>query len=100
MQILFVHGTMDRVCAPEVPPLGAGFNTVMLRVPVDVMSLPKMLAVRVVELTNVVVRLTPSRRTTEFETKFVPLTVSVNGPLPTVTVAGAMDVVVGAGLLK
>src|SRR2546425_167961 len=41
----------------------------------------------------------PAKFTTEFVTKFVPLTVSVKAPSPTFLLVGKMLVVVGAGLL-
>jgi uncharacterized protein (DUF2236 family) len=50
-------------------------------------------------LTNVVVRLLPFQRTTDEATKFVPVAVSVNAPLPTAAVLGAMELRVGTGLL-
>jgi len=93
----FVHGMTVRVWAFDVPPPGTGLKTVMLRVPVVVVSLAGISAVSWVELTKVVVRLAPLRRTTELPTKFVPLTVSAKPPLPIVTVAGATVVVVGTG---
>src|SRR5947208_2735043 len=97
MQILFVHGTIVRVCGFEVPPPGVGEKTVMVRVPVDVTSVPGIVALSLVELRKVVVLSDPFNRTTELATKFVPSTVSENPPLPTVTVSGAMEVVVGTG---
>jgi hypothetical protein len=80
-----------------MPPPGVGLKTVMVRVPVAATSVPGIVAVSWLELTNVVARSDPFTRTTEFPTKFVPSTVSVNPPFPTVTVAGAMAVVVGTG---
>ena len=69
----------------------------MVRVPVDVTSVPGIVALSLVELRKVVVLSDPFNRTTELATKFVPSTVSENPPLPTVTVSGAMEVVVGTG---
>ncbi len=87
------------VCALDVPPPGTGFVTVMLDVPAVVRSLAGMEAVSCVELIKVVVRAEPPKFTTEFVTKFVPLTVSVKTPSPTFLLVGEMLVVVGAGLL-
>src|SRR5438876_1986368 len=86
-------------CALDVPPPGAGFVTVMLKVPAVVRSLAGMEAVSWVLLANAVVRAEPAKFTTEFVTKFVPLTVSVKAPSPTFLLVGEMLVVVGAGLL-
>jgi hypothetical protein len=45
--------------APDVPPPGAGVNTVMLGVPAAAISLAGMVALSWVDETNVVVRLAP-----------------------------------------
>src|SRR5439155_661487 len=87
------------VCALDVPPPGTGFVTVMLNVPAVVRSLAGMEAVSCVELIKVVVRAEPPKFTTEFVTKFVPLTVSVKTPSPTFLLVGEMLVVVGAGFV-
>src|SRR5260221_5730158 len=50
-------------------------------------------------MTNDVLRLDPSNCTTEFETKPVPFTVSVNAASPAHLVSGEMPVVAGTGLL-
>jgi hypothetical protein len=73
---------MVKVWAFDVPPSGVGLNTVMGNEPVTVMSLAGMLAVNWVELTKVVGRLKPLKRTTDVETKFVPLMVIVKGAPP------------------
>ena len=49
--------------------------------------------------TKEVVLFKPSKRTTELETKFVPLTVIVNSASPAVFEVGDIEVVVGTGLL-
>src|SRR4029434_7767912 len=51
--------------APDVPPPGAGVNTVMLGVPAAAISLAGMAAVSRVDETNVVVRLAPLTWTIE-----------------------------------
>ena len=48
--------------------------------------------------TKVVGRSLPFQRTTELLTKFVPVMVRVNPPLPATVVAGLMLLIVGAGL--
>lgn len=82
----------------DVPPPGVGLKTVIRCAPVDAKSLAGIAAVSSVELLKVVVRSEPSNRTTELETKFVPLTVRVNAPSPTNLLVGEMLVVVGTGL--
>jgi len=49
--------------------------------------------------TKVVGRSLPFQRTTELLTKFVPVMVSVNPPLPVTTVAGLMLLIVGNGFV-
>src|SRR2546425_1086129 len=97
--VITSFGLTVNCCALEVPPPGAGFVTVMLKVPAVVRSLAGMEAVSWVLLANAVVRAEPAKFTTEFVTKFVPLTVSVKAPSPTFLLVGEMLVVVGAGLL-
>ena len=87
------------VCAFEVPPPGVGFTTVTEAVPVAFTSAANMTAVKVVLETNVVEREEPFQFTTEFETKFVPFTVSVKSELPAVVEVGVIEVVVGTGFV-
>ena len=88
-----------KVCALLTPPPGVGLNTVICAVVVGaVISLAGIVAVSCVELAKTVVRSDPLRRTTDAETKFVPLTVIVNCASPTVLELGDMPVVVGTGL--
>jgi hypothetical protein len=61
------------------------------------MSLARIWAWSLVLLTNVVVRLLPFQRTTDEATKFVPVAVSMNAPLPTAAVVGRIELSVGAG---
>ena len=84
---LVVAGTgllIVRVWALEVPPPGAGVNTVTEAVPATAMSAAGIAAVNRVEETNVVVRSAPFQSTTELATKPVPLTVSVKPDPPAV----------------
>src|ERR1051325_2824935 len=80
-EMLVVTGTglfTGKVWSFDVPPPGVVLKTVMLNVPPVVRSEVRMAAVSWLALTKVVVRLAPLYRTTEVETKFVPLTVMVN----------------------
>lgn len=81
----------------EVPPPGAGLNTVMIAVPVLAMSAAVICAVNCVALTNCVVRALPFQRTTEPLMKFAPVTVSVKAAPPAFTVFGLKLVSVGVG---
>jgi hypothetical protein len=78
--------------APEVPPPGVGFVTVMEAVPVAAMSVAGIAAVRRELLTKVVGRGLPFQFTTEVETKPVPFTVSVNPGPPGPTLGGTRGV--------
>ena len=89
---------MVNVRAFEVPPPGAGLNTVTRAVPDEAISAAGIAAVNWVALTNVVVRLLPFHCTTDAEIKFVPFTVSVNAAPPAKALLGAMEVRVGTGL--
>jgi hypothetical protein len=71
-----------KVRALEVPPPGAGLNTVTWAVPATAMSAAVIAAVNRDEATYVVVRLAPFHWTTELELNPLPLTVSVNAALP------------------
>jgi hypothetical protein len=83
----------------EVPPPGAGLVTVTAAVPAEVIAAAGMAAVNRVELTNVVVRAPPAKLTTEAETKFVPLTVSVKpAALPATALVGEIAPIMGTGL--
>jgi len=90
---------MVNVTAPDSPPPGAGLKTVTFAVPAVAMSLAGMAAVSWVLETKVVGRSFPFQRTTEPVTKFVPVTVRVNPPLPATVVAGLIVVIVGDGFV-
>src|SRR5258708_2049878 len=87
-----------KVCAVEVPPPGAGLNTVTCDVPAAAMSLAGIAAVSWVELTDVVIRFAPFQRTTEPFTKLLPFTVKVNAAPPAIAPPGFRLVVLGSGL--
>jgi hypothetical protein len=88
-----------RVTAADVPPPGAGLNTVTDRLPVEAMSLARIAAVSWALLLNVVLRFEPFTRTTEPGTKLLPVTVNVNPELPAVALAGEILANDGCGLL-
>ncbi len=90
---------MVKVAVLDVPPPGAGLKTVTFAVPAVATSLAGIAAVSTVLETNPVVRSLPFQRTTEPLTKFVPVMVRVNPPLPATVVDGLIVVIVGAGLL-
>ena len=73
-------------------------DTVTGKSPTVVRSDAGMVAVSWVALTKVVVRFDPAKRTTEEDTKFVPVTVIVKPVASFARVVGEMLVVVGTGL--
>jgi hypothetical protein len=83
----------------EVPPPGAGLNTVTEAVPAIAMSAAVIAAVNWVEDTNVVARFAPCHRTIEPATKLLPLMVSTKSVPPAIVEAGLRLVVAGTGLL-
>lgn len=87
------------VAAVEVPPPGAGVETVTIAVPTVAMSAAVMAACKLALETNVVVRALPFHCTVEEEMKLLPVTVSVNAALPANAEPGIRDVTAGAGLL-
>ena len=89
----------EKLAAAEVPPPGAGFDTVTESVATVVKSVAGMDAVNAVELTNVVDTGLALKLTTELALKFEPLTESVNAGLPTATLVGEMLFKTGSGLL-
>src|SRR5438128_3535801 len=91
---------MVNVCAFDVPPPGAGLNTITDAVPTVAMSLAGIAAVNRDDEPNVVVRLAPFHRTTDPVTKFVPFTVSVNAAPPAAAELGLTPVVVGTGFVE
>src|SRR5215471_2848535 len=73
---------MVKLLMLDGPPPGLGLLTVTAAVPAEATSLAGIAAVICVALTNVVGSVLPLNLTTEVETKFVPLTVSVNAAPP------------------
>src|SRR5690606_19914218 len=88
---------MANGCAFDVPPPGAGLNTVTWAVPGSARSAAVISARSSVALTYVVCRSNPFHRTTELCTKFVPVTFSVSASLPANALDGSSAVMVGAG---
>ena len=84
--------------ALEVPPPGAGVNTVTCAVPAAARSLAGMAALSWVALTNVVVRPPPFQRTVEADTKPLPVTVRVKAGPPWSALLGASVESTGTGL--
>src|SRR5882762_1402711 len=84
---------------PDVPPPGAGLNTVTCVVPAMAMSAAVMPACNCVALTNVVVRFVPFQLTTEPLRNPVPFTVSVNAAVPAVAFAGDSELIAGTGFV-
>ena len=90
---------MVKVSVFEVPPPGAGVETVTEAVPLAAMSALAICACSWVLDTKVVGRAVPFHFTVESEVKFVPLTVIVKLALPTDAELGLNDATVGTGLL-
>src|SRR5262245_54459415 len=91
--------SIEKAAALEVPPPGAGLNTVTLAVPAAVRSPAGIAAVSWVPPMNVVVRFAPFQRTTDPLTKFVPVTARVKAGEPTADEEGLRLVIVGVGLV-
>src|SRR2546427_109468 len=87
------------VNAPEfdVPPPGAGVNTVTDAVPCVAMSEAEIGAGSWVPLPNVVVRWAPFQCTMDESMKFVPVRASVKAAPPAIAVLGDREVSVGLG---
>jgi len=93
----FVVSITVKVWLFEVPPPGAGFTTATGNVPVAATSSAGITAVSWVDEAKVVVAATPLKSTTEFETKFVPRTVSVRSGPPARVEVGLIEDNVGTG---
>src|SRR2546423_11356475 len=89
---------MVRVTAPDLPPPGTGFRTVICAVPGVPISDAGISATNFELVTHFVVRLEPFHKTAAPWTKLEPLTVSRKfGPCE-VTVAGLTDLATGRGV--
>src|SRR5580700_4029640 len=89
---------MVNVCGAEVPPPGAGVDTVTLAVPALAISVAGIVTVNSVECTKVVARAAPFQCTAELVWNPVPCTVKVNDAPPCVALAGDSEVMAGTGL--
>src|SRR6266850_1973300 len=94
-----VAAVIVNVCAFDVPPPGAGLNTVTCAVPGLAMSESGIEALTCEDETNVVGRFEPFHRTIDPGMKLLPFTVSVNAGPPAVADVGLRLVVVGTGLV-
>ncbi len=72
-----------KVSPEEFPPPGVGFATDTCTLPAKFRSEAEIIAVSWLELPKDVVRLLPFQRTTDVETKPVPVTVRLMSVLPT-----------------
>jgi hypothetical protein len=90
---LVTEGMTVSVLEPEVCP--SGFRTVIGKVPTVPISVERIDAANFVALIKVVERLRPLKRTTAPATKFEPLTVIVNVPVPALTLEGVRLVIEG-----
>jgi len=88
------------VCAPDVPPPGAGFVTVTFTVPAVAISAAGIVATICVLVVDVgVIAPPPPNFTVAPLTNPVPFTVSVNDPPPAVPLAGEIVDTVGGGFV-
>ncbi len=90
---------MVKLSGADVPPPGAGLNTVTAALPAVVRSLAGIVAVREVALTNTVDRAAPFHCTTEPVIKLEPVTVSVKPGLTAAAELGLRAVTAGTGLI-
>ena len=81
----------------EVPPPGAGLETVILAVPTEATSAADTLMVKRVLLTNVVVRSAPFHLACELPTNPDPIMLSTNAPDPDARAFGSRLVMTGVG---
>jgi hypothetical protein len=88
-----------KLTLPDVPPPGAGLDTVTVALPTVAMSAAVMVAVSCVLLTNAVARALPFQFTTDDDTKPEPVTVNAKPAPPAVAVPGESEVRAGVGLL-
>src|SRR6267378_2888480 len=86
-----------KVCAFDVPPPGAGLNTVTCAVPGLAMSVSGIEALTCDDETNAVGRLELFHRTIDPGMKLLPFTVSVNAGPPAGVDAGDNPLVAGTG---
>ena len=90
-------GTIENGKDDDVPPPGAGEKTVTCAVPRDARSLEGIVARTCPEVMNVVGRSEPFHRTTDDETKLLPLTERVNDGMPMAAALGDREPATGTG---
>ena len=93
-----LEGVTIRFAELDMPPPGAGLNTVIVRVPGLAISAAVTIVLSPVLLLNVVFWEVPLMFICEFETNPVPFTVSENSALPATTLFGVNPVIEGTGL--
>src|SRR2546426_12046624 len=91
-------GMMVTVSADDIPPAGAGLNTVTLPLPSAATSAADRDACSFVPLINCVGLGAPFHSTIEKMLNPLPVTVSVSAPSPARIAAGESDVMTGTGL--
>jgi len=95
---VIVGPVVVKVRAFEVPPPGAGVETVTCAEPVLAISVEGIAAVTFVPLTKVVVRLLPFQCTCEPEIKPAPVSVNVKSGPPAAVLEGDRETRLGTGL--
>ena len=98
LTLMLGSGVTVNVNGADTAPPGAGVATVTSAVPSAARSFAEIVAFNCVLLTNVVVRLDRSQRTTDVVTKPLPLSVSVNDDVPVGMLGGDSEVSTGTGL--
>ena len=98
LTLMLGGGVIVNVSGDDTPPPGAGVATVTSAVPCAARSPARIVARNCVLLTKVVVRFAPFQRTTDVDTKPLPLTVSVNDDVPIGMLGGDREVSTGTGL--
>src|SRR4029077_17997391 len=87
-----------KLSPPEIPPPGAGVETVTSAVPPAAISAVVIVACKLVQHTNVVARAVPFHCTVEAFTKLLPVTVRANAPPPATAELGFSDPIARDGL--
>ena len=98
LTVIVAGGAIVKGTGPDVPPPGAGVDTLTCAVPAAARSPVEIEACNCVELTKVVGRVEPFHLTIELELKLLPVTVSVNAAPPARARSGESVVTTGAGL--
>ena len=97
---VIVGATIENVIWLEVPPPGAGVNTVTWAIPTEAISAAGIIAISCVALLYEVVKVVSAplfHWTTEQGTKLLPVTLRATPAVPAVARAGESEVIAGAG---